>query len=104
MKKISKAVCSLLLFAAFLMAVSPALTVSAAGTGSVNNMNVVFVLDGSGSMYTTDKDQLRFEALELFLGLSTESGNYMGAVVFDDQIILKQEIQPIQGKADKSDL
>ena len=104
MKKIRKAVCSLLLFAAFLMTVFPALTVSAAGTGSVNNMNVVFVLDGSGSMYTTDKDQLRFEALELFLGLSTESGNYMGAVVFDDQIILKQEIQPIQGKADKSEL
>lgn len=104
MKKISKAVCSLLLFAVIIMAVSPALTVSAAGTGSVNNMNVVFVLDGSGSMYTTDKDQLRFEALELFLGLATESGNYMGAVVFDDQIILKQEIQPIQGKADKSEL
>ena len=31
-----------------------------ASSGGANNMNVVFVLDGSGSMYTTDKDKLRF--------------------------------------------
>lgn len=104
MKKLIKAVCSLLLFAVLFGVACPAVTVHASGAGSVNNMNVVFVLDGSGSMFTTDKDQLRFEALELFLGLSTESGNYMGAVVFDDTIILKQEIEPMNGRADKSEL
>lgn len=104
MKTIRKAVFVLLLSAVLQILAWPAGTVSASGAGGVNNMNVVFVLDGSGSMYTTDKDQLRFEALELFLGLSTESGNYMGAVVFDDAVILKQELVPIHGKADKSEL
>lgn len=75
-----------------------------ASNGAANNMNVVFVLDGSGSMYTTDKDKLRFEALELFLGLSTESGNYMGAVVFDDGILLKRELVPIQNREAKNEL
>ncbi|MDE6969142.1 MAG: VWA domain-containing protein [Eubacterium sp.] len=104
MKNVKKAVCGLLLFVVLLATADPGMTVSAAGSGSVNNMNVVFVLDGSGSMFTTDKDQLRFEALELFLGLSTESGNYMGAVVFDDHIILKRDIARIDGKSDKSEL
>lgn len=104
MEKISKAVCRLLLFAAIWMIALPAVTVSASAGSGVNNMNVVFVLDGSGSMFTTDKDQLRFEALELFLGLSTESGNYMGAVVFDDTIILKQDLALIDHKTAKSEL
>lgn len=69
MKKLMKAVCSLLLFAVLFGLACPAVTVRASSAGSVNNMNVVFVLDGSGSMFTTDKDQLRFEALELFLGV-----------------------------------
>lgn len=104
MKNLKKAVCRLLLFAVLFVTAAPMTTVSAAGSGSVNNMNVVFVLDGSGSMFTTDKDQLRFEAVELFLGLSTESGNYMGAVVFDDHIILKRDLARIDGKADKNEL
>ncbi|MDE7313264.1 MAG: VWA domain-containing protein [Eubacterium sp.] len=110
MKKVKNAV--YLLFAVFVCLIGiayglsfklPIKTAYAAGSAA-NNMNVVFVLDGSGSMYTTDKEKLRFEALELFLGLSTESGNYMGAVVFDDGIILKREIVPIQGRAAKNEL
>lgn len=103
MNRIKKAVCVLLLFAAVWAAGFSAVPVSAAA-GSVNNMNVVFVLDGSGSMYTTDKDQLRFEALELFLGLSAESGNSMGAVVFDDGILFQEDLVLIDGKEAKSGL
>ena len=103
MKRITKAVYTLLLFAAVWAAGFPAVTVSAAA-GSVNNMNVVFVLDGSGSMYTTDQEKLRFEALELFLGLSTEYGNSMGAVVFDDGILLTEDLAPVNGKEAKSRL
>lgn len=102
MDRIKKAVYMLLFAAAWFLV--PHLPVSAASSSAANNMNVVFVLDGSGSMFTTDKDQLRFEALELFLGLSTESGNYMGAVVFDDTIILKQDLMPINDRAAKSSL
>lgn len=103
MERIKKAVSILLLFAAIWAAGFPAVT-AAAATASVNHMNVVFVLDGSGSMYTTDKEKLRFEALELFLGLSAESGNSMGAVVFDDGILFTQDLAPMNGKEAKSAL
>lgn len=103
MNRIKKAVYTLLVFAA-VWTVGFAAVPASAATGSVNSMNVVFVLDGSGSMYTTDREKLRFEALELFLGLSTESGNSMGAVVFDDGILFTQDLAPINGKEAKTAL
>lgn len=77
---------------------------SAADKKTPGNMNVVFVMDGSGSMAKTDRYKLRFEAMDLFLGLSTEKGNYMGAVVFDDDILLEQDIVYIDGKKTKKNL
>ena len=67
------------------------MTVQAADTDE-HRMNVVFVLDQSGSMAKTDANALRYEAVDLFLGLSTETGNYMGAVVFDDSIVLQRDV------------
>ncbi len=57
----------------------------------VNRFNVVLVIDKSGSLrdingFGTDPDGLRFDALRLFLGLLTESGNNVGTIVFDEQI------------------
>lgn len=69
-----------------------------------HRMNVVFVLDQSGSMSNTDAGEFRYEALDLFLGLSTETGNYMGAVVFDDTIVLQKDIVEVDGKEDKNKL
>ncbi len=69
-----------------------------------NRMNVVFVLDQSGSMANTDAAALRYEAVDLFLGLATEAGNYMGAVVFDDTIVMRQDITEISGKTSKDEL
>lgn len=69
-----------------------------------HRMNVVFVLDQSGSMAKTDANALRYEAVDLFLGLATETGNYMGAVVFDDSIVLQRDITEISGKESKQEL
>ena len=68
MKRMKKMVVLLLLSAAaWVLGLSVVGTVETAyaSGGGANNMNVVFVLDGSGSMYTTDKDKLRFEALDI---------------------------------------
>lgn len=78
--------------------------VLAVNTNDANKMNVVFVLDESGSMSKTDPGALRYEAVDLFLGIATDTGNYMGAVVFDDDIVLQQDIQEIDGKAAKNEL
>lgn len=71
---------------------------------STGRMNVVFVVDGSGSMVTTDKNKLRYEAIELFLGLSAEQGNYMGAVVFNEDIILQKDITEMYDRYGKNQL
>lgn len=69
-----------------------------------DRMNVVFVMDDSGSMKKTDGSMLRFEAMELFTELSAETGNYMGAVVFNDQIILKEDVKEMDGRNVKRNL
>ena len=71
---------------------------------TANRMNVVFVLDQSGSMYNTDRNSLRYEAVDLFLGLARDTGNYMGAVVFDDGIVLQRGIKVMNGKVAKTEL
>lgn len=70
-------------------------------TGSGNKYNVVFVIDESGSMLETDANQLRYEATDLFMGLMSQEGNYVGTVSFDDSIIYSQDIMPVSGTDDK---
>lgn len=91
-------------FALLLMSLAGSITAFAVDTPNANRMNVVFVMDESGSMSKTDAESLRYDAMDLFLGLATESGNYMGAVAFDDDIILKRDIAGIEGLNDKTAL
>ncbi len=60
----------------------------------VNRFNVVLVVDKSGSLHNdtsangrgTDNYDLRFDSIKLFLALLTESGNNVGAVLFDSEV------------------
>ena len=75
-------------------------------SGEPNRFNVVLVVDKSGSLCCengtgTDPDGLRFDALRLFLGLLTESGNNVGAVVFDEHIRYESPIRPMEGMEEK---
>ena len=77
--------------------------------GEANRFNVVLVVDKSGSLCCengtgTDPEGLRFDALRMFLGLLTESGNNVGAVVFDEHIRYEAPIKPIDGMEDKKAL
>lgn len=89
---------------AMIVLINSADIVRADGKDSGKRMNVVFVLDQSGSMAKTDADALRYEAVELFLGLAANTGNYMGAVVFDDTIVMQQDIAEMNGRASKDAL
>ena len=71
--------------------------------------NVVLVVDKSGSLaclneHGTDPDGLRFDALRLFLGLLTESGNNVGTVVFDEYIRYESAVEPLEGMEAKKTL
>ena len=95
------------------LALCLSLTVSWAGFASAeenssvaNRYNVVMVIDKSGSLRDergigTDPEGLRYDAMKLFLGLLTETGNNVGAVVFDDQIRLDSGLRPMDSMEDK---
>lgn len=76
---------------------------------SARHYNVMLVIDGSGSLTTkngTDRNGYRYDAVQLFLGLMTNSGNYVGAIVFDDSdpMPLNTDLRPISGSPAKAEL
>lgn len=82
--------------------------VSAVPTQEAVRMNVMLVIDGSGSLTSrynaTDPNGLRYDAMDLFLALLTNNGNNVGAIVFDedsDNFLLDAPIDAVNGKVDK---
>ncbi|MCL1810264.1 MAG: VWA domain-containing protein [Clostridiales bacterium] len=61
----------------------------AEGRAASNRYNIVLVVDSSGSMARTDGLGLRFSAIGKFVALLAEKGNKVGAVVFNDGIVLQ---------------
>ncbi len=99
MKSNKTKICSI--FLAVLMLLGCVITVNGAAEHANNRYNVVFVVDASGSMYSTDPEDLRFNAINLFIDLLAETGNYLGGVVFASEIEAKQELAAINSRGDK---
>ena len=93
----------------WLLLCQPALaTAQAISNQDLERFNVMLVIDGSGSLVygndATDPNGLRYDALDLFLALLTNSGNQVGAIVFDDDAqnyLLNTGLQAVSGKPDK---
>ena len=77
---------------------------SSALSAQAHHYNVVFVMDTSGSMADTDPHSYRLEALHLFTGLLSNSGNTVGAVVFNSTTVMESRMAKITGDADKQAL
>ena len=80
-----------LAFSFSLLVSGPGMASAQENSSVANRLNVVMVIDKSGSLRDmkgvgTDPEGLRYDAMKLFLGLLTETGNNVGAVVFDDEI------------------
>ena len=99
--KISKRITALFLCMAMAVACSFNLVTNAAEANQ-NKFNVVIVLDASHSVANTDPNGLRYEAIEQFVGLLAEKGNYLGSVVFSDGIEAEKKISLIDGQEDKA--
>lgn len=87
------------------MVMSLFIPVSAEKITAVNKFNVVFVVDSSGSMKTTDPEGWRYDAINEFLGLLSEcgsTGNYVGAVTFSDIINNKSAVKEVMTKSQKT--
>lgn len=86
----------------------PGLAAAEETSAEMNRFNVVLVIDKSGSLGMghggSDPDGLRFDAMRLFLGLLTERGNHVGAVVFDEQIRYDSGMLPMNSMDEKKAL
>ena len=72
-----------------------------ASSQSTNKYNVVFVVDESGSMKSTDKGKARYDAIDMFLSLMAREGNSVGSVTFNDSVIHEQPVKAVKKKEDK---
>lgn len=105
MDRRKKVMCRLMtLIIVFVMSMG-IITGQAETTGATaSRYNVVFVLDASGSMKQTDSALWRYEATDLFLGLATDEGNRIGAIIFNEGIAGKIDLQEVNGKAMKEQI
>lgn len=98
-----------LLFIAVLLRLLPAgAQASQVGTVTpeINRINLIFVMDASNSMNYTDRDGLRYQAIERFVGRMAEKGNNMGGVVFSNHIIDIDglDLQPVNNSLEKKEM
>lgn len=71
-------------------------------TPESNRFNVVLVADESLSMVYTDPEKLRADSIDLFVSLLANGGNMVGSVVFNSDIVRKNDIAEIHGKTEKT--
>lgn len=77
----------------------PFLEVKASSAQS--NMDVIFVLDSSGSMRESDPEEIRTEAIKMFLDMSQIQGNKIGLVAYSDNIVREHNLDIINSSEDK---
>lgn len=103
MKKVKKHIAIVL---AMVVAFSFSITMAAFGAQAetAKKFNVVFALDASSSMNSTDPNGWRFDAIEQFLSLLSMEGNYAGAVTFNGDIVQEEAVSEITSNEDKDGL
>jgi len=69
-----------------------------------SNMDVVFLMDASGSMKTSDPEELRVEAIKMFLDMSVDQGNKFGLVAYSDNIVREHNLDLVKAQADKDSI
>lgn len=75
-----------------------------ADSSSNTGFDVIFLLDASGSMKKSDPEQLRSEAIKLFLDMSKVQGSKFGLVAYSDSIVREHSLDSIASQADKDNL
>lgn len=76
----------------------------AVSSSSSNLLDAVFLMDASGSMKKSDPEELRNEAIKLFLDMSTASGSKFGLVAYSDTIVREHNLDMAASSADKDNI
>lgn len=70
-------------------------------SGLSSNMDVVFVMDSSGSMKESDPEEIRTEAVKMFLDMEPTKGDKVGFVAYSDSIVREHNLDSINSNEDK---
>ena len=70
-------------------------------TAELTHLDAVLVLDVSGSMNFADPGRISYEAMMLFIDLLPVSGDRVGIISYNDQIVALQELTLIRSREDK---
>ncbi|MBU3191642.1 VWA domain-containing protein [Clostridium bowmanii] len=81
--------------------ISCTLSVFAKTGAGVSNLDMIFVLDASGSMKTSDPQEIRTEAIKMFLDMCGVEGNKVGLVAYSDNIIRVHNLDIMNSAGDK---
>ncbi len=66
-----------------------------------SNIDVVFLLDSSGSMKESDPEDIRIEAIKMFLDMAQVKGNKVGLVAYSENIVREHNLDSINSAGDK---
>ena len=102
MKRVRKAVVVLMALCCLLVQMS--LNVCADVVQKSSNMDVVLVIDVSGSMQKTDPNKVALEGAKLFIDMMENSGSRAGIVAFSDELVQVYNMTAINSEADKTSL
>lgn len=75
--------------------------VNAESSNTSSNLDVVFVLDSSGSMKESDPEEIRTEAIKMFLDMSQVQGNKFALVAYSDNVVREHNLDTINSNDDK---
>lgn len=78
--------------------------VSHASESSANGTDIIFVIDSSFSMNTSDKDKISTEMVTLFTDISSTTNDRIGFVAFNDNITCYTPLTELTNEAGKQNL
>lgn len=71
---------------------------------SPSNLDVIFVLDASGSMKESDPQEIRTEAIKMFVDMCQLKGNRIGFIAYSDNIVREHNLDLVNSDKDKENI
>lgn len=100
--KIAQRVLSALLFV--MMTCSPLASPASAAADSDTKIDAVLSVDVSTSMNESDVNKLSYEAMKMFVDMSSVQGDKIGVVAYTDQVLREKALLKMNSVQDKKDL
>lgn len=67
-------------------------------------IDAVLAVDVSNSMNTSDVNNISFEAMKMFIDMSSKDGDRIGALAYTDTVIREKALLPMRNASDKQEL